>query len=160
MTQSDVFCVRLIFLILKIVLDCRWGSYLFIWLITHVVGQNSCSYSMCDKIGMCVPLAELFLLFFALVCWERSWQQGQCCCSCGSIEVWWRVLWDLPDPPGAPATSAQGRPSTRPIRDSQLWQDGALIILPDVCLGLNDLGRVCQGPRDGWAVWFLSTLIS
>lgn len=35
------------------------------------MGQNNCSDSMCDKIGTCVPLAELFLLFFALVCRER-----------------------------------------------------------------------------------------
>lgn len=84
-------------------------------------------------------------------------QQGQ---GCLSMQVWWRVLRDLPDPPGAPATFAQERPSTRPIRVSQLWWDGALITLPDVCLEPNGLARVCRGPRDGWALWFLSTFIS
>lgn len=61
--QSDDF-VRFIFLILKIVIDCRWGSYAYD---LFVVGQNSCSDSMFDKDGLCVPPAELFLLFLALV---------------------------------------------------------------------------------------------
>lgn len=64
MAQSDDFCVRFIFLILKIVIDCRRGSYAYD---LFVVGQNSCSDSVFDKDGKCVPLAELFLLFLALV---------------------------------------------------------------------------------------------
>lgn len=52
--QSDIFYVKFIFLILKIVIDCRWGYYSYD---VYVVGQNNCSKSMFDGMWMeCVSL--------------------------------------------------------------------------------------------------------